>query len=154
MPYYKDTENGLHFLDNAAYAYILPAGCIEITSEEAESIRQSQAESLRTPEVIKEEIIIKTQNHLDIFAQTRSYDGTVSIGKYIGITDDEINALPESLQDLTRKFRSECKYLSLMTAATWARCYEILGEVESGLRVMPNSFEDIVGELPTLEWPV
>ena len=153
MKHYKDNDNNLYALDSESHAYILPAGCIEITSEEADNIRQIQAESLKTPEVIKEEIIIKTQNHLDIFAQTRSYDGTVSIGKYIGITDDEINSLPESLQDLTRKFRSECKYLSLMTAATWARCYEILGEVESGLRDMPSSFEDIVGELPTLEWP-
>lgn len=153
MSYYKDLQNNLYFLDDDSFFNLIPSSCIKITSEEAESIRQSQAESLRTPEVIKEEIIIKTQNHLDTFAQSRSYDGTVSIGKYIGITDDEINSLPESLQDLTRKFRSECKYLSLMTAATWARCYEILGEVESGLRDMPSSFEDIVGELPTLEWP-
>jgi len=35
MPYYKDTNNGLHFLDDDAFAYILPEGSVEITDTEA-----------------------------------------------------------------------------------------------------------------------
>jgi len=35
MPYYKDTNNALHFLDDAAFASILPAGSVEITDAEA-----------------------------------------------------------------------------------------------------------------------
>lgn len=35
MPYYKDTSNALHFLDDAAFASILPTGSVEITDAEA-----------------------------------------------------------------------------------------------------------------------
>ena len=42
MPNYKDTNNNLHFLDDASFAHLLPTGCISITAEEAESIRISQ----------------------------------------------------------------------------------------------------------------
>ena len=42
MPNYKDTNNNLHFIDDASFAHILPTGCVPITAEEAESIRISQ----------------------------------------------------------------------------------------------------------------
>lgn len=35
MPHYKDTENKLHFIDNESFAHLLPAGCVQITEEEA-----------------------------------------------------------------------------------------------------------------------
>jgi hypothetical protein len=39
MPHYKDLNNKLHFLDDASFAHYLPAGCVEITDAEAESLR-------------------------------------------------------------------------------------------------------------------
>jgi len=39
MPYYKDTENKLHFLDSSDFEYLLPSGCLLITDSEAEAIR-------------------------------------------------------------------------------------------------------------------
>jgi hypothetical protein len=39
MPHYKDLNNGLHFIDDASFAHYLPEGCVEITDEEAESLR-------------------------------------------------------------------------------------------------------------------
>ena len=44
MPHYKDTNNALHFLDDVAFAHLLPEGCIEITEEEAEALRPQQPE--------------------------------------------------------------------------------------------------------------
>lgn len=38
MPKYKDTQNKLHFIE-AEFAHLLPAGCVEITDEEAEALR-------------------------------------------------------------------------------------------------------------------
>lgn len=38
MPHYKDTQNNLHFVE-AENAHRLPTGSIQITDEEAESIR-------------------------------------------------------------------------------------------------------------------
>jgi hypothetical protein len=39
MPHYKDINNKLYFLDDAAFEHLLPAGCVQITDAEAESIR-------------------------------------------------------------------------------------------------------------------
>jgi hypothetical protein len=39
MPHYKDTEDKLHFIDDASFAHYLPEGCVEITDEEAEALR-------------------------------------------------------------------------------------------------------------------
>lgn len=35
MPHYKAPDNSLHFLDDAAYAHLLPVGSIQITEQEA-----------------------------------------------------------------------------------------------------------------------
>ena len=55
MPYYKDTNNILHFLDDSKYEYLLPVGCIEITEEEAQLL---QAEKLPAPivDIIPQEV--------------------------------------------------------------------------------------------------
>lgn len=39
MPHYKSPDNKVHFLDDAAHAYLLPAGSVEISNEEAEALR-------------------------------------------------------------------------------------------------------------------
>ena len=39
MPYYKDTNNQLHFLDDTEFEHLLPEGCVRITDQEAEAIR-------------------------------------------------------------------------------------------------------------------
>ena len=38
MPNYKAPDNSLHFIE-AEFAHLLPAGCVEITNEEAEALR-------------------------------------------------------------------------------------------------------------------
>jgi len=39
MAYFKDTNNGLHFLDDVSFSHLLPADCISITDEEAQAIQ-------------------------------------------------------------------------------------------------------------------
>ena len=39
MSHYKDTDNKLHWLDDVAHEYLLPAGSVQITDEEAEALR-------------------------------------------------------------------------------------------------------------------
>lgn len=41
MPFYKDTNNKVHYLDNIAFSYLLPSGCTPITPEEAEALRST-----------------------------------------------------------------------------------------------------------------
>lgn len=42
MPNYKDTENKLHWLDDESHEYLLPAGSVKITEEEAAQIKAAQ----------------------------------------------------------------------------------------------------------------
>jgi hypothetical protein len=37
--HYKSLDNSLHFIDSADYEYLLPAGSVQITDEEAEALR-------------------------------------------------------------------------------------------------------------------
>ena len=37
--HYKAPDNSVHFLDSADYEYLLPAGSVQITDEEAEALR-------------------------------------------------------------------------------------------------------------------
>ncbi|ASJ24320.1 DUF4376 domain-containing protein [Laribacter hongkongensis] len=48
MPNYKDTNGALHFLDDVAFAYILPAGCIPITDADAAELLAPEPEPLDT----------------------------------------------------------------------------------------------------------
>ena len=41
MPNYKDTSGNLHFLDDAAFAYLLPVGSEEISAAEAQALAPS-----------------------------------------------------------------------------------------------------------------
>lgn len=50
MPHYKDTENNLHFIDDAAFAHLLPPGCVQITDEEAQALRPVPVPSV--PQVV------------------------------------------------------------------------------------------------------
>lgn len=43
MPYYKDINNGLHWLDNPAFSYLLPASCVQISAAAADAIRSANA---------------------------------------------------------------------------------------------------------------
>ena len=43
MSYYKAPDNSLHSLDSAEYEYLLPSGSIQITDEEAATIRAASA---------------------------------------------------------------------------------------------------------------
>lgn len=47
MPYFRDPQSKLHFLDDRAFSHMLPDGCVEITDEEAALLRapsRAQAE--------------------------------------------------------------------------------------------------------------
>lgn len=39
MPHYKDTENKLHWIDDAQYVHLLPAGSVQISDTEADALK-------------------------------------------------------------------------------------------------------------------
>lgn len=78
------------------------------------------------------------QERIDAFARTRAYDGILSAATYAA------SAVP--------KFAAEGQYAVQARDATWAACYQIMADVQAGTRAMP-SVEDVLAELPALEWP-
>tara|TARA_R110000868_G_scaffold386371_1_gene654645 strand:- start:1196 stop:1462 length:267 start_codon:yes stop_codon:yes gene_type:complete len=38
MPHYKDNQNKLHWIDSSEFESYLPAGCIQITDDDAEAL--------------------------------------------------------------------------------------------------------------------
>ena len=80
----------------------------------------------------------KTQQRLDSFAQTRYYDNILSACTYASSP--------------TTKFAAEGQYCVASRDATWAKLYEILTEVQLGLRAIPT-WEEVESELPVLSWP-
>jgi hypothetical protein len=105
----------------------------DLTSEEIaagiiEKNRKAQAE-----------LVDKTQTRLDTFARTRNYESILSACTY------STSTVP--------KFAAEGQYCVDVRDATWLKLYEILAEVESGIRETFNSYADIENELPDLIWP-
>lgn len=76
---------------------------------------------------------------LDEFAKTRGYENITSLATYSTSTNS--------------KFIIEGQYGVQVRDQMWATLYQILAEVETGTRPMPQSFEEIEQELPQLEWP-
>jgi hypothetical protein len=75
------------------------------------------------------------QEHLDKTAQTRNYDGIMSLCTYATSTNE--------------KFRREGQAGVEWRDAVWSKCYEILEEVQAGTRTAPT---DIISELPVFTW--
>jgi hypothetical protein len=88
---------------------------------------------------LQENVVSQTQQRLDSFAQTRGYDGVLSLCTYA------TSANP--------KFMQEGQYGVEARDATWTKLYEILAEVETGTRPVPSSYAEIEDELPVLVWP-
>ena len=91
-----------------------------------------------TPEQIIAQYTGAVQQHLDTFARTRNYDGILSAATYA------TSQVP--------KFKAEGQYAVEARDATWAKCYEVLAEVEAGSRPMPT-LDELLTELPVLAWP-
>ena len=94
---------------------------------------------VRAAEEVRAEVETEVQKRLDAFAQTRSYDGILSLCTYA------TSANPV--------FAAEGAYGVQARDATWAKCYEILAEVQQGQRPLPKGYKEIEGELPVLAWP-
>jgi len=88
---------------------------------------------------LQDNIVSQTQQRLDEFAQTRGYDGVLSLCTYATSANS--------------KFQQEGQCGVEVRDATWTKLYEILAEVEAGTRPIPSGYADIEPELPALVWP-
>jgi hypothetical protein len=80
----------------------------------------------------------EAQARLDTWAQSRGYDGILSACTYA------TSQVP--------RFRADGQRCVNLRDQTWARLYEILAEVEAGVRPVPLSLAEIEVDLPALTW--
>lgn len=121
---------------------------VESTPAMGEDVRWSQVwtvvdlspEELATKvEEFKAQVVNKVQERLDHFARTRNYDNILSAATYA--------------TSKVAKFAAEGQYAVEARDNTWASLYQLMAEIESGIRPMPSSFDDIEIHLPPLTWP-
>ena len=138
--YYKITETGYPAIGSGT---VVPEGFIEYTpGQEPQELLDAQVAAPPAPQTPEEQQAMFTaaiQGHLDGFARTRNYDGILSATTYATST--------------VPKFRAEGQYAVEARDSTWAKAYEILGAVLSGMRPTPASIDDVLADLPTLTWP-
>jgi hypothetical protein len=135
MPYFKGSDGSLHFLDDMSFTHLLPNDCVEITDDEASILTHPHPKTL---EEIIAEFSAKVQARLDTFARTRGYDGILSACTYA--------------TSMYQKFSTEGQYCVNSRDATWAKCHEVLNDVQSNQRSVPT-WEELEAELPVLSWP-
>ena len=151
--FYSKATNGFYTLE--IHGDNIPADAVEITEAEHAALIEGQSLGKRivadengrpilqdppppTAEQIVAQYTAAVQKHLDDFARTRNYDNIQSAATYA------TSAVP--------KFKAEGQYAVEARDATWVKCYEVLAEVEAGSRPMPT-LEELLAELPVLEWP-
>lgn len=79
------------------------------------------------------------QDMLDAKARERAYDSVLSAVTYVNSS--------------TPKFAAEGRALLDWRDVCWAKCYEIMGAVQSGARAMPT-LPQVLAEMPAFTWPV
>lgn len=131
--FYKDKNNSVHCID-AAYEHLLPKGCVQISVEEADFLRNPPP----TTEQIIHGFVGLIQNRLDDFAKTRGYDGIMSACTYATST--------------VAKFKTEGQYCVQARDATWSMAYDLLDQVQTGEIDVPTE-EEVFAQLPALAWP-
>ena len=89
-------------------------------------------------EAIKQQLTQAVQRHMDDTAQTRGYDGIVSLCSYATSTDATFSAEGQA----GVQWRDNA----------WVTCYQILDDVKAGNRPIPTE-DKLIAELPILTWP-
>ena len=91
-----------------------------------------------TPEEIQAHLVATVQRHLDATAQSRAYDGILSLCSYA--------------TSPSPRFATEGQAGVEWRDACWLKGYAVLAECQAGTRAIPTSGE-LVGLLPPMVWP-
>jgi len=94
-----------------------------------------------TPEQIRASRVADVEDHLNAAAKALGYD-------------DIRSAVTYADEPITPKFQAEGRAFRAWRSLVWAHCYQVLDDVQAGLRGIPAP-ADLIAELPTLhiEYP-
>lgn len=113
-------------------------GSWEYVSIFNEPENSDDVEENKTQEQILAELTWEIQKFMDIKCHERLYDGILSLCTYASSQNP--------------KFKAEGQAGVNWRDACWSRGYEIMAEVQQGLRPIPTE-QELLGELPALVWP-
>lgn len=133
MPFYKTIDNKLHFLDSEEFENILPPGCVQITDEEAETLRQPPPP---TTEQIVAGFVAAMEAHYDAVARVKNYDNRFTCALRAGYAGP---------------FQSEGQAFAIWMDGCNALAYSVLAEVQAGTRSQPTVAE-FIAMLPVAPW--
>lgn len=129
MPYHIPNEGSYANIWNEIKNYI-EVNQIEVTVEKPYEPTKEEIEVQ-----IQKRLTDAVQHVLDAKAQELNYDSCLSVCSYIDTG--------------VARFDAEGKAFRAWRSAVWAKGYEILAQVQSGEREIPNE-EDLLAELPEL----
>lgn len=133
LPFYdQDTQGLLREVQEVEGEFVRKWVVIPLPVEDVELKKAQKIQQ------IKDSLTNKVQAKLDNFAKEKGYDGILSACTYA--TD------PDPL------LKSEGQRCVELRSATWKKAYSILEDVLTGIRKVPESFEEINPELPVLTW--
>ena len=150
--FYSKSTGG--FYDREIHGDNIPADAVEITVEEHQALLEGQSQGkvivadengypiLQDPppptaEQIMSRLEARVQRWLDEQARALGYDDIRS-----AVTYAEESAVP--------RFQQEGQALRRLRSLAWARCYEILNEVQAGQRSIPTE-EELIAEMEALK---
>jgi len=152
--YFSASENG--FYTEEIHGNIIPEDAVEISESNYASLMQGQESGgiitsddsgspiladppPLTAEQIQEYKVSLVQSHMDNAARCLRYDSIA-------------NAITYAEEPSVPKFQKEGQAFRAWRSLVWEKCYEILGEVESGQRAVPTD-DELLAELPKLILP-
>ena len=106
-----------------------------LTQEPSVGVTTNEVEDVPTQAEVIAGYTQQVQSYLDTTAQTRGYDGILSLCTYATSSN--------------ATFAKEGQVGVIWRDAVWTKCYEILAEVQAGTREAPT---DIISELPVMNW--
>lgn len=113
MPYFKDHQQKVHFLESADFAYLLPLGSVAITEEEARE--------LSNPPETAEQVIARLEKvldeQLDVVAQEYRYESIRTMVTYA--TSDHPKFGPEGRAAV--RFRDDVYAIGIAKIAACTR---------------------------------
>lgn len=124
MPYFKDTQNKLYFLDDASFSHLLPSDCVAISDAEF-------AELNAPPPETAEQTIVRLEGAID-----RYLDAQAQSLRY-----DSIKTMVTYFDDPNPQFKAEGNAGLKLRSAVYTKGIELIGKVQSGEMQVPTEAE-------------
>lgn len=107
--------------------WVLTKEVVELTQEEIDNVKNRLVDGY----------VEAVQRHLDITAQSKNYDNILSLCSYA--TSNHVKFSVEGQSGV--EWRDAC----------WSHTYQVLDDVNNGVRIMP-SVNELIAELPVINW--